>query len=136
MTNLPFTYLAHLSKEIATGRALHALAVANEYLAPAHPLRRALLQKALRQNPKLAATETFGKLSEGARFNDLDKAAQITVQTERAPRLALERRRFSFNGQLRRIELGTLAERRGEPTSRTRRTAVTELVKTRKFATN
>lgn len=136
MTNtLPFSYLSHLSKEIACGRALHAIAVANEYLAPAHPLRAALVQKAAQCNPEISRLAAFSKLAAGEKFRELDTELQQAVQGERAPRLTLERKRFSFNAESRRINTrAQVLERRGEPTARVRSAQVTELCKARRLA--
>jgi hypothetical protein len=134
-TNLPISYLSHLSKEIANGRALHALAVANEYLSFEHPLRKALIQKALQHNPELVRHPAFAKLTAGGKFNELAERLKLAVQSEHAPRLNAERRRYTFNGVSRRcVTNDHVLERRGETTSRTRSPQVTAGRRVRRLA--
>ncbi len=117
MNNLPITYLSHLTKQIASGRALHAIAVANEYLAPSHPLRLALVSKAEQQNPMLmsANADVFQKLSAGEKFEALSTEEKAAVTNQRAKNHTVERRRFQFNGQTHLTNRSVERQLRGEP---------------------
>lgn len=86
--------LQHISRNLSPASGLWSLAIANEYLAAEHPLRKGLARKLERDHSDHTgeSTELYSQIISGSRISELSSAAQDQLRSSTQMDMSLRRR--------------------------------------------
>jgi len=86
--------LQHISRNLNPANGLWSLAIANEYLAAEHPLRKGLARKLEQGHPDNPgkSAELYSQILSGSRISELSSAARAQLRESAQMDMSLRRR--------------------------------------------